>query len=120
MPQDSTVNSKTWTLENQSWFYFSRTDKEIGTTSSGEGNTTLFWLVENTRVNSKYPSNSSTNFYGDGDDDDYYGYWTLSPSATSTNAYFIRYGGNFNDYEVNDNTMFGLRPVITISKSELN
>lgn len=49
-----------------------------------------------------------------------YGYWTSSPSSSISNkAYHVFYDGTLNDGATIDDSAFALRPVITISKSQL-
>ena len=50
-----------------------------------------------------------------------YGYWTASLGVVSSNAaWHVRYDGSAGDYDVDNALEFGVRPVITISKSSIN
>ena len=54
--------------------------------------------------------------------EDNYGYWTLSPYAGRSPyyAWYVGSGGQLYDYaDVTDDGGYGVRPVITISKSVL-
>ena len=120
----STVTgSNPWYTTNSNtdgWFYVSRIDKVIGTNNSGEGNTRLSWLFENSTESSI--TGATNNPYGTNND----GYWTLSPLSTySSNAWrIIPNSGEFRDLNVssyyNESFITGVRPVIEIEKNILN
>ena len=104
-----------WTLANGTDYYFSHTGYVLGTKTSGEGTTALSWLLENTGASSS--TGSTANAYGS----NVYGYWTLSPYASITYGVWCvdSIGGptyGFSSY----NGIYGVRPVITVSKSVLN
>ena len=106
-------------LINQNVFYFSRENIKIGTTNYGIGNTNLSWLIENTMVNSSYPSGSTTNIYGSNNQ----GYWTLTPvSSNTTNVFRVFYDGHMDNAGsgVNNSGNYGARPVIKVLKTDLN
>ena len=49
-----------------------------------------------------------------------YGYWTSTPaSAAPRYAGYVYYGGNLSNHTVDASSTYGLRPVITLSKSEI-
>ena len=49
-----------------------------------------------------------------------YGYWTSTPNAeNSYSAWYVYYNGNVNDRGVGVVSVYGVRPVITISKSNV-
>ena len=80
--------------------------------------TTLKWLLANTNANSYSGATGNNSSCG--------GYWTLSPvSNDATHAWSVGasiyepYNGNIGDYYVKNLAGYGLRPVITISKSVL-
>ena len=58
----------------------------------------------------------------DGDNSEYaYGYWTSSPySGDSRYAWNVNYDGTLYDGYLGDVDIFGVRSVITISKSNLS
>ena len=61
-----------------------------------------------------------SNLYTDLNNTNPKGYWTSTPDLnTTTNAWFVYYPGNIRANKVTMNTYFGVRPVITISKSQL-
>ena len=102
-----------WSLATQDWFYFSNTGYKIGTQTSGEGNTNLSWLIENTTA---YSSSGATS---NGTNNS--GYWTLSP-CSSTGAFNVSsYDGNLsnNSVYIGSDYYYGARPVITIPKSKI-
>ena len=105
-----------WSVSSPSWFFFSRENRVPGTQSSGTGNITLSWLLENTRVDSSYPSGSTVNEYAAAN----YGYWTMTPYS-SYYVIGVDYGGYLyngdNDGGARGN--LGVRPVINISKANL-
>ena len=111
------TNAYNWTLANGAYYYFSSKEYTLGTktaVSSGQtGNTELSWLVENTT--NVDASGATANTYGDNN----LGYWALSPVANDVNdAWAInRYGSFYNAYSVANASSYGIRPVITISKS---
>ena len=117
----SNSRAGTWTLSNGSWYYFSRNDYVLGTTTAvsqgATGSTELKWLVENTYANTN--SKSTNNTYGSIN----YGYWTLSPFAgDSYHNWFVLYAGVLSNYiyynrDVSYPNAFGVRPVITVNKS---
>ena len=103
-----------WTLANAQYYYFSHTGKVLGTQTSGTGNTTLSWLIENT--NSSNTSGATLNVYDESNE----GYWTLSPYYNyATHANYINYVGATTANILSSPNLFGVRPVITVSKSVL-
>ena len=49
-----------------------------------------------------------------------YGYWTSSPRASdASNAWYVYYIGNLSNIIVRGSSVYGVRPVITVSKSQL-
>ena len=104
----------TWSHSSQDRYYFSKSDYILGTNSSGKGNTTLSWLLENIQV---YNSSGSTaNVYDSSNNS----YWMLSPRFSNNfSAWYVNYMGYLDDYSVN-NAYCGVRPVIVVPKSDLN
>ena len=112
---DETTIAANWTLANQTTFYFSRDNKVIGTKTTGEGNTNLKWLIENT-----YPSTSPSGATAYAYDSGNYGYWSLSPYRSNTSySYYVNYDGDFYIGIVDSDSLYGARPVITIPKSKI-
>ena len=108
--------SLSWTLasNDSGWFWISCS--ESGTSSGVTGNTDLKWLVENTFQDSR--SGATANTYGDANN----GYWTLSPINNAQYYVWtvISAGVLSKDDTLNENSSYGFRPVITISKSVLD
>ena len=111
-----TAISKTWTLaSSSSGYYFSRTNYITGTKTAGTGNIDLAWLVENTTESVN--SGATVNAYGATNS----GYWTLSPfSGYAGSTWFVNYGGDLTHFNVYNNSRYGVRPVITVSKLKIN
>ena len=105
-----------WTLATQDQYYFSHTDRVLGTWEDGTGSSELSWLIENTVVEDENSSGATNNIY----DDPNWGYWTLLPSNDSCPWFLSAYGTFGGDFSVDTDNIFGLRPVITISKSIFN
>ena len=101
-----------WTPDDGYSYYFSQTDKIIGTVTSGTGSTALSWLVENTDAWNK--SGATSNTY----DNPNNGYWALSAHYDYAD-YIDCVGYVLEEYTQNDYS-YGARPVITIPKSVLN
>ena len=90
----------------QSWFYFGSNNGSDQSKKSNYG-----WLYDRTRNDCKD--------YGclNNADQDTWGYWTSNESiSSSTNAWGVNRIGNLNNFPVSV-TYYGVRPVITISKS---
>jgi len=101
---------------NSNWYYFdSKTDTESDTCKTG--NTTgcsYGWLYDRT--------STSCTYWGclNNSDQETYGYWTASShAATSSSAWYVHYYTVGNNNYVSYLGNFGVRPVITISKSQL-
>ena len=63
------------------------------------------WLYGNLNVNNSVP----------------YAYWTSTPYASrSSNAWYVHSGGSLSDVSVDGVDVIGVRPVITVSKSNLS
>ena len=104
-----------WTVASSSsdYFYFLAINKELGSQKTGPEKLELAWLIENTY---KYDySNATQNTYGSYN----YGYWTLLPvSNNERGVYLVYYRGYLHINAANEKNR-GVRPVITVSKSEL-
>ena len=112
---DGTTIADSFTLGNQNWFYFSESTKLIGTQDNGTGNIYLSWLIENTYTNNN--SGAIANTYGNVNS----GYWTLSPRSTAANTILYVYAGGslYSNVHVENDSLYGARPVITIPKSKI-
>ena len=118
-----TTNADSWSLANQSMYYFSGTNRQIGTLGGNNtGHTILSWLIDNTYANTT--SGSTANYFKASNEYDTYGYWTLSPSVGDSNSrssYYVHENGMFGSNAASSNsTDYGARPVITVLKSNLN
>ena len=91
-----------WSIPSGSSFYFANSNYIIGTqtSTSGDGDTSLSWLVEN-----NYYSGNNHN------------YWTLTPKSTEINGstWLVRYNTMVDS--VGSTNSVGVRPVITMPKS---
>lgn len=92
------------------WFYF-ETNKQNDPTIA-QGKAKYKWLFNYTQ--------GCTSWGCDVNDDSTMGYWTSSPIlSVANNAWYVRYAGRLYYSEVKNNNYYGLRPVISISKSVL-
>ena len=100
------------TQTGQSWFCLDTNQKDTTNwCSKAQGTSKYAWLFDYTSVCTDYGCNIS--------DSSNYGYWTSSPyKGNSTHAWIVRRGGYLSDYIVT-HAVFGVRPVITISKSNI-
>ena len=103
---------------NSNWYYFDSKTTTASTTCT-DGNTTecsYRWLYDRTNNNcTKYGCLNNS-------DQETYGYWTASSRAANSNyAWRVNYNGNVNNNNVNNsnNNRNGIRPVITVLKSQL-
>ena len=99
--------------ENQDWFCLD-TNKSDNTNwcAKAQGASEYAWLFDYTDNCTNYGCNKS--------DSNTWGYWTSSPYKcnSSSNAWHVGRIGNLNSDFVTG-TVFGIRPVITISKSNI-
>ena len=87
-------------------FYFD------GSQKSGQGTSAYTWLFDRTKDCTIYGCSVA--------DSSNYGYWTSSPYAgNSSSAWIVYYYGCVYDNGVNINYDYGVRPVMTIAKSDL-
>ena len=126
---DSNAFSQTWTIAQhylQGGFAASNLYYEIGSHyTSGTGNTDLSWLYENTWYTDQDRIGITASDFYDGTDATYNGgYWTLSPMAGHDNyAWAVKMDNGGLDYGTAYNwngSIFGVRPVIKISKELTN
>ena len=102
---------------NSNWYYFDSKTTTASTTCT-DGNITecsYRWLYDRTNNNcTKYGCLNNS-------DKETYGYWTASSRAANSNyAWRVNYNGNVISLNVDNNNRNGIRPVITISKSQLD
>ena len=108
------TNTTTYDGSDSKWFYFNGTgDNKQTQASSSRGDNEYAWLFDYTNGCESFGCNtadSSTN-----------GYWTSSPvSVRSYYAWRVRNYGRLNYSNVDDGDNYGVRPVITLSKSEFS
>ena len=101
---------------NSNWYYFDSKTTTASTTCT-DGNTTecsYRWLYDRTNNNcTKYGCLNNS-------DKETYGYWTASSRAANSNyAWRVNYNGNVISLNVDNNNRNGIRPVITVLKSQL-
>lgn len=123
------LNWSSQTASADAWFYLDGADgsdtkwqTQVATT---EGSSKYAWLIENTYDCKKYGCNFEDNEqYPYGNNDGVYyiaGYWTSNSEANNTaNAWYVGYYNRLNSLEVSRNTNWGVRPVITLSKKDMN
>ena len=102
---------------NSNWYYFDSKTTTASTTCT-DGNTTecsYRWLYDRTNNNcTKYGCLNNS-------DKETYGYWTASSRAANSNyAWRVNYNGNVISLNVDNNNRNGIRPVITVLKSQLD
>ena len=99
---------------NNDYYYFSNKNFLIGTNTSGAGETTLSWLLENT-----YQTNSSgatDNVYGSNVN----GYWTLTPlDEYQDSIWRVSYDGWLYYTSSTSSSANGMRPVINVEKAKI-
>ena len=93
----------------QSWFYLDSNNQTQ--TANASNKSTYAWLFDYTRGCTSYGCNKA--------DSSTYGYWTSTRKVdNSTYAWRVGSYGNLRNYHVS-NADYGIRPVITISKSNI-
>ena len=110
----SITNTSTFYGNYDSWFYLDGTGLYKQTqTSSSQGDSEYAWLFDYTAGCTSYGCNIA--------DSSTYGYWTSSPVTDgSMRAWGMQFSGGFNTCDVGYGGAFGVRPVITLSKSEFS
>lgn len=97
------------TTNNEGWFYLDTNDYNL--TKDNLNKSKYAWLYDNT--------NDCINYGCNVEDNSTWGYWTSSPVINNTyTAWIVNFSGGLFDYNVNKG-LYGIRPVITISKSML-
>ena len=96
------------TNANNDMYYFHTNSPTAYTGAAGTNK--YAWLFDNTITCTTYGCNVA--------DSSNYGYWTnTAHSSKSSDVWHARNGGNLNYYSVADPVTFGVRPVITVSRS---
>ena len=106
------------------WFYLDGS----GTTYSANGG----WKTRNASVNNKsryawlYDYTNSCLSYGcNAEDSKTYGYWTSTKALSEVGnnwdkAWYVSNEGSLDIHDIQDNTSIGIRPVITLQKTDLS
>ena len=126
MAQDiaNAVGNTGWNMEDNNydgWFYFDKNGSSYGQTQvANSSNLSNFrWLYNYTRECSASGCDSATSLGST----EAYGYWTRDIVAqqkdSAGRAWAVGRGGNLSRYSVSDGTLSGVRPVITVLKSNL-
>lgn len=108
------TNTTTFDGSTYTWFIFDGTETNKQTqASSTQGASPYKWLFDYTKGCESYGCNTA--------DSSNYGYWASSPvSDASDGAWYVgRFGGLHGD-NVNIGSSSGVRPVITLSKSQIS
>ena len=106
------TNTTTFNGSSSTWFYFDGTGTNKQTrVSSTQGASPYKWLFDYTNSCTSYGCNTA--------DSSTYGYWTSSPIYSHLAWYVARFG-SLDIYDVDDDGILGVRPVITIEKEVLS
>ena len=102
------------TATSSDWFCLDTNAKDESTwCAKASGTSNYKWLFDYT--------NGCTSSGCDNDDSSTYGYWTSSPvSGSSGRAWLVSDYGRLDYYYVDNVINFGVRPVITIQKSQID
>ena len=97
------------TSTGSEYFYFETNSTSVPTTYSGN----YSWLYDYTYDCTSYGCTNA--------DSSTYGYWTSTPVSGNTfRAWFVNRRGNLDYHIVDDGNLYGVRPVITVSKSVIS
>ena len=111
----ATITGNTsWDEETASGGYYFDTNTTTASTTCKSGNTTgckYGWLYDRTHME------CTTSGCLNNSDVKIYGYWSASSIAGTRLAWFVGWGGNVSGINVGYSGGYGVRPVITISKS---
>ena len=109
------TNTTTYDGSKNSWFYFNGTGNLKQTqASTSQGDNEYSWLFDYTQACIDYGCNVASATTS--------GYWTSSPvSGFASYVWLVRGGGYMSNFVgANTDNLFGIRPVITLSKSQIN
>ena len=106
------ITGNTW-FAGQDWFCLDTNQSDTTNwCSKAQGTSEYVWLFDYTNGCTSYGCNTS--------DSNTWGYWTSTQyKINSTHAWLIRRSGDMIINEVNNSSQVGVRPVITISKSNI-
>ncbi len=115
-----------WTLQDGDWFFLDGAESNSAiwrTQVANSSKTSKYaWLFDNT---SDCINNEETciNYGCNVEQSGTFGYWTSSPSNYNyfiySNAWSVFYKGHLNRDTISHNDRYGVRPVITVKKSDL-
>ena len=107
----SITNTTTFDGTYNTWFYLNGSgDKKQTQVSTSQGTNEYAWLFDYTNGCESYGCNTA--------DSSNYGYWTSSPvSDYSDGAWIVGRCGDLTGSNVDNDSDYGVRPVITIDKS---
>lgn len=98
------------TTQYTSWFHFD--SNSLTQTATAPGESKYYWLFDYTNGCTSYGCNIA--------DSSNYGYWSSTSVANNTNRVWrVDFGGSIDSEGANLTSKFGVRPVITITKSTL-
>ncbi len=105
-----------WKLQSVAWFYLDGAESDDAKWQTQVANSSkkskYAWLFDNTNNCTNYGCNVAQN----GNE----GYWTSSANAgDSTSAWRVYYYGQLAGHYIYDANNYGVRPVITVNKSDL-
>jgi len=118
------VGNNSWKVENSlsdSWFCFGtgynqKCGSDSGTLKDDANTLKSRWLFNYLKGCVTSGCDSDTNLSGS----EAHGYWARNSVLSSSNkAWLVRRGGQTYTYDITNNTYFGVRPVITVLKSNL-
>ena len=106
------ITGNTW-FAGQDWFCLDTNQSDTTNwCSKAQGTSEYVWLFDYTNGCTSYGCNTS--------DSNTWGYWTSTQyKINSTHAWLIQRSGDMIINEVNNSSQVGVRPVITISKSNI-
>ncbi len=106
------ITGNTW-FAGQNWFCLDTNQSDTTNwCSKAQGTSEYVWLFDYTNGCTSYGCNTS--------DSNTWGYWTSTQyKINSTHAWLIQRSGDMIINEVNNSSQVGVRPVITISKSNI-
>ena len=110
----SITNTTTFDGSSSKWFFFNGTgDNKHINPSTSQGDNEYAWLFDYTYNCTSYGCNTA--------DSSTRGYWTSSPASNYSDcAWFVQYDGRLDAGLVIIYTSFGVRPVISVSKSHIS
>lgn len=111
---DTEINWNESTATHKDEFYFDGIgDKKQEHVATNQGENPYAWLFDYTYSCASYGCDIESGTT--------YGYWTSSTVSDKTNkAWAVRRNGSLEKHDVDSTSSYGIRPVITLSKSQIN